>query len=125
MLRSGIEIWPAFSLTIDLHDLPLVLAAGAVLTAAEVYLSRRRVWWPGLILPGVWFLGALAGLIAQAVLHWGTGWIRMGDVVEGVAAALIIENIPALLLLAVYALCRLLRRRKLRRQLRKTQIDDL
>lgn len=125
MLRSGIEIWPAFSLTIDLHDLPLVLAAGAVLTAAEVYLSRRRVWWPGLILPGVWFLGTLAGLIAQAVLHWGTGWIRMGDVVEGAAAALVIENIPALLLLAVYALCRLLRRRKLRWQLRKTQIDDL
>lgn len=125
MLRSGVEIWPAFTLSVDLQDLPLVLAAGAALVAAQVFLSRRREWWPGLILPGVWLLGTLADLVPQAVRSWesGRGW--MGGTVEALVTALAIENIPTLVLLAVYAACCLLRRQRLRHQLRKTQIDDI
>lgn len=128
MLRSGVGIWPAFSLTVDFHDLPLVLAVGAVLMIAQVFLSRRRTWWPGLILPGVWFLGTLAGLIVQAARAREAGWGRMGGIAGPVAAALAIENLPALLLLAVFVVCRLLRRRKrqnMQRQLRKTRIEDM
>lgn len=128
MLRSGVEIWPAFSFTVNFQDLPLVLAVGTVLMIAQVFMSRRRKRWPGLILPGVWFLGTLAGLIAQAAQAWGAGWSRMGGLVGPMAAALAIENIPALILLAVFAACRLLRRRKrqnMQRQLRKTRIEDM
>ena len=125
MLRSGVAIWPAFTLTMDLRDLPLVLTVGAVLLAAQVVLSRRREWWPGLILPGVWLGGTLADLIPQAVRSGEAGWGWMGGTVEALVTALAIENIPTLVLLAVYAACCFLRRRRLRRQLRKTQIDDI
>ena len=41
------------------------------------------------------------------------------------ALAFCVENIPTLLLLAAYGLCRLYRRRKTARQLKKSRIEDL
>lgn len=71
MLQSGISIAPAFSVSVNLQDLPVVLVIGAAL------------------------------------------------------AALLLENIPTLAFLAIYLACRLLQKRKLRRQFQKTRIDNL
>ena len=125
MLHSGVEIWPAFSFTIDFRDLPVVLAVGAVLAAAQVALSRREKPWLGLVLPALWLLWTLAGIIPKVALliRDGNGWFQ--SIVESGMAALAIENIPNLMLLAIYAVCCLLRRRREKKQLRKTRIDDL
>lgn len=125
MLHSGLEIWPAFSFTIDFRDLPAVLAVGVVLTAAQVILSRREKRWPGLILPALWLLWTLAGIIPQAVLLIGDGYGWFQGIMGPGLTALAIENIPNLILLAIYAVCCVLRRHREKKQLKKIRIDDL
>ena len=89
-------------------------------------LSRREKWWPGLILPTLWLIWTLALTVPQVVslleegyYHWFTGVAERG------LTALAMENVPNLILLAIYAVCHGLRRRRERRQLKKTRIDDL
>lgn len=107
---------------INLYGLPLLLAA-AVCVALEVWLARREKRWPGLLLPGAAFLWALAAASAFTGL-----WQRPAGVLGLALLALLWHGVPALMLLAVYAACRALRRRKLRRvkaQMDKMNIDDL
>lgn len=125
MVHSGVRIWPAFSFTVDLHDLPVILAAGAVMIAAQIFLSRRERWWPGLILPALWLLWTLADLLPQLARFAEDGYGWFDSVMDMGLAALAIENIPNLLLLGIYAVCFLLRRRRRKKQLQKTRIDDI
>lgn len=126
MLHSGITIYPNFELTIDLRDLLVVVPVFAVLVAAQICLSRREKWWPGLILPAAWLLWTVIGITPELVQLWTEGdFIDIFEISGMGILELLLENIPNLILLAIYAVCHRLRRRRERRQLKKTRIDDL
>lgn len=126
MLHSGITIYPNFELTIDLRDLLVVVPVFAVLVAAQICLSRREKWWPGLILPAAWLLWTVIGITPELVQLWTEGDCFDIFEISGMGIlVLLLENIPNLILLVIYAVCHRLRRRRERRQLKKTRIDDL
>lgn len=126
MLHSGITIYPNFELTIDLRDLLVVVPVFAVLVAAQICLSRREKWWPGLILPAAWLLWTVIGITPELVQLWTEGDCFDIFEISGMGIMeLLLENIPNLILLVIYAVCHRLRRRRERRQLKKTRIDDL
>lgn len=126
MLTSGITIYPYFSLAIDLRDLLVVLPVFAVIVAVQIYLSRREKWWPGVILPAAWLLWTVIGIAPQMVQLWTEGDLYDIFSTSGMGIlVLLIENLPNLILLAIYTMCHLHRRRKVKRQLKRTRIDDL
>lgn len=126
MLYSGITIYPEFSLSIYLGDLLVVLPVFAVFVAAQIYLSRREKWWPGLILPAAWLLWTIIAIAPEMVQLWTEGDFFDIFEISGMGIlVLLLENIPNLILLAIYAACHLHRRRKEKRQLKKTRVDDL
>ena len=126
MLNSGITIYPYYEVTIDLRDLLVVLPVFAVIAAAQIYLSRREKWWPGLILPAAWLLWTIIGIAPEMALLWAEEDFFEAFYISGTGIlVLLLENLPNLILLAIYAVCHRLRRRKERRQLKKTRIDDL
>lgn len=105
----------------DWREWVLPIAAALL---AEIWLAGREKRWPGLVLPGLAFL-------------WGTGKTMhfcagAGNLLRANGALLgaglqyfALCQIPAVLLLAVYAVCREYRRRKRRREQEKMHIDDL
>lgn len=121
----SIDIYPCFSFSLNLVDIPWFLLGFAGIIALQIVLSRREKWWPGLVLPALWLLWTLAVTVPQMVLlirdscRWSQAVKELG------LPALAMENVPGIILLAVYAACHLLRRRRERRQLKKTRIDDL
>ena len=92
----------------------LVLLVGIVLL--QIFLSKREGRWPGLILPLLTFLYSLL-MACSAVAY--NGEIPWGAIL----ASLILGNIPTVILLAIYAVCR----EKFRKQseLDKMNISDL
>ena len=92
----------------------LVLLVGIVLV--QIFLSKREGRWPGLILPLLTFLYSLL-MACSAVAY--NGEIPWGAIL----ASLILGNIPTVILLAIYAVCR----EKFRKQseLDKMNIKDL
>lgn len=92
----------------------LVLLVGIVLL--QIFLSKREGRWPGLILPLLTFLYSLL-MACSAVAY--NGEIPWGAIL----ASLILGNIPTVILLAIYAVCR----EKFRKQseLDKMNIKDL
>ena len=75
----------------------LVLLVGIVLL--QIFLSKREGRWPGLILPLLTFLYSLL-MACSAVAY--NGEIPWGAIL----ASLILGNIPTVILLAIYAVCR-------------------
>ena len=127
--------------------LVLVLLLAAVI-ALQVFLSRRKAWWPGLTLPVLSFLMALlivvgnfaflsqnSMVIGTQVVDEATGetvyqaqqmqgeydW-TVGDTVQ-LGVVLLVSNIPTIVLLSVYFVCR--RGQKHKKQLDKMNIQDL
>ena len=92
----------------------LGLLVGIVLL--QIFLSRREGRWRGLILPLLTFLYSLL-MACSAVAY--NGEIPWGAIL----ASLILGNIPTVILLAIYAVCR----EKFRKQseLDKMNIKDL
>lgn len=92
----------------------LVLIVGGV--ALQIFLSRRKSKWPGLILPLLTFLYALALTLnvtsTDGVFPWGA-----------LLAAFLLGNIPTLVLLAIYWAAR--EKFRVRDQIDKMNIDDL
>lgn len=92
----------------------LVLIVGGV--ALQIILSRRKSKWPGLILPLLTFLYALALTLnvtsTDGVFPWGA-----------LLAAFLLGNIPTLVLLAIYWAAR--EKFRVRDQIDKMNIDDL
>lgn len=127
MLSSGITIYPYFLLCIDLRDLVVVLPVFAGIVVLQLVLSRRAEWWPGLILPALWLLWTVAGIMPEI----GLCLAESRDIFENFSVlgmgvlVVLIKNIPNLILLVMYFVCHLLRRRKEKNQLKKTRIDDL
>lgn len=103
------------------YGLPVLLAAVVVCLLLEVYLAHREKRWPGLVLPGLAFLGALAGAMPYFTARFEQlpGAAGLGLLI------FLVENVPALALLAVYAVCREHRRRRHRRDQRKMNIEDI
>ncbi len=103
------------------HSLPALLSAAALCVALEVWLARREKRWPGLILPGVACLWALI----EAACFFASLRQRLAGALGFALLVLLRDIVPAAILLAVYALCRELRRRKRLRERDKMQIDDI
>lgn len=103
------------------HSLPALLAAAALCVALEIWLARREKRWPGLILPGAVSLWALI----EAACFFAGLRQRFAGALGFALLMLLQEIVPAAILLAVYALCRELRRRKRLRERDKMQIDDI
>lgn len=121
----SIGIYPCFYFSVNLVEIPWFLLGFAGIIALQIVLSRREKRWPGLVLPALWLLWTLAVTVPQMVLLVKDGYQWSWVVPELGLPVLAMENIPNLLLLAIYADCHLLRRRRKRRQLKKTRIDDL
>ena len=105
--------------------MPLLLISFAGVIALQIVLSRRERRWPGLILPVLWLIWTLVVTVPQMALLMGEGMGWTQAVLELGLPALALENVPSLILLAVYAACHLHRRRSRKKQLKKTRIDDL
>lgn len=106
---------------------PAVLLAVIVLALLlEWFLARRERRWPGLILPALALLWA-AGI---SLLGYGAASSFLDRMDLGLWALVRLflrSSVPALALLAVYAVCRWRRRRKLRRrrELDSMRVEDL
>lgn len=110
-------------ITINGPDIPVFLAVLAAALALEIFLSLKKDGLPGLALPGLWLLWRAAVLVVRAVTLSGEG--RLPDYTGLLFIALLVENIPTLLLLLAYGACRLGKRWKTRRQVEQTRIEDL
>ena len=117
-MLTGFHFEPDMELFIvQMQDVPVILALMAAAVAAEVFLARRDDWRLGLALPG--------GLLVWNAVRCAARAVWYSPRLDELFLALTVENIPTLILLAVYVLCRFLRRRRLVRQMDKTRIDDL
>jgi len=95
--------------------LVLVFLVGGVFL--QIFLSRRESRWPGLVLPLLTFLYSL--LMVLSVRDTGSA----SQNVLTVLTAVLVGNIPTLVLLAIYWAAR--EKRRVRDQLDKMKIDDL
>lgn len=118
-----------FLFTIEGPDIPVILLLMAAAIAAEVFLALNKDRRLGLILPGLRLLQTLVRLVIQAVQvsqatrEIGSVWLTNPG--QALALAFTVENIPTLLLLITYALCRVCKRWRTRQQLERTRIEDL
>jgi Na+-driven multidrug efflux pump len=103
---------------------PLALVVLAGFVVLQIILSKRDNIWLGLMLPIIWFCIALAGSGYQ-VYEWSLdntttnslGWV-------GAAVAFFFAyNVPTVVLLVIYFVCRGKRRRK--QALDKMNVQDL
>ena len=104
----------------------ILLALFAAACALEVYLAKRKAWWPGLVLPALWFIYILfmmVGAVAGYAQVYGEPLPLSFGLVWSALCSLVQANIPTYVLLAVYFFCRSGRRR--RKQLDKMQVQDL
>ena len=125
----------------------LLLLVAAVI-ALQVFLSRRKAWWPGLVMPVLSFLMSLLIVVGNfvflslsstvsgtQVVDEQTGAVvyqaqqvqqahdwTVGDTAQ-MGVLLLVSNLPTIVLLAVYFLCR--RSLKHKKQLDKMNIQDL
>lgn len=117
-MLTGFHFEPDMELFIvQMQDVPVILILIAAAVAAEVFLARKDDWRLGLALPG--------GFLAWNVVRCAVRAVRYGPRPDELFLAFAVENIPTLILLAVYILCRSIRRHRLVRQMDKTRIDDL
>ena len=115
--------------TFQSQDIPVMLALMAAAIAAEIFLALKQDGRLGLILPGLRLLQTVVRLViriiqvVETIQRVGSAWLANPE--QALAFAFVVENIPTLLLLAVYGLCRAGRRWRLRRQVDKSRIEDL
>ena len=107
--------------TIIIACVILLLVSAGVITL-EVYLSRRESKVPGLVLPGILFLGELFVLPnVAAVAFFGAETLAAGRL-NGILRVFL-TPLPTIVLIAVYFLCRRGMNRK--KQIEKMNIQDL
>lgn len=108
---------------VDMRDAPVILALMAAAIAAEVFLALKKDGRLGLVLPGLWLLKSVVQLMIRVVQV--SGYSSVSSMWGALGLALLVDNIPTLLLLAAYGLCRVCERRRIKRQMDKTRIEDL
>ena len=94
--------------------LVLILIVGGV--ALQIFLSRRRSRWPGLVLPLLTFLYSVLLVLNVRSVDGDFPWIP-------ILACLILGNLPTLVLLAVYRAAR--EKFRVKDQIEKMNLDDL
>ena len=97
------------------------LALFAAVCALEVFLSKRRAWWPGLVLPLCLLPPVLFALPNVVLNALGVAENSLQKVLSLLMGLLFFA--PALVLLAIYWHCR--RSGKHREQVEKIKIQDL
>lgn len=102
-------------------NLCLWLAILVGIIALQVWLSRRKAWWPGLVLPVCTLPGVLL-VLPNVLLNALSQAENAGQALLSVLGSAICL-LPTLVLLAVYWLCR--RSEKRKRQIEKMNIQDL
>lgn len=129
-MNSGFYFEPGMPLfTMKGQDIPVILAVTIAAMALEVFLALKKDGRLGLVLPGLWLLQTLVRLAVRAVQvdrtiqDIGSAWLANPG--QALALAFAVENIPTLMLLAAYGLCRACKRWRTRQQLEKTRIEDL
>lgn len=103
----------------------LLLLVAAVI-ALQVFLSRRKAWWPGLVLPAlevIYSIFAIVSAIAGYYEAYGQSAPVTASLICDTFLAFLQCNIFTLVLLAVYFFCR--RGQKHKKQLDKMNIQDL
>ena len=95
----------------------IVLPIG--LCVLEIFLSRMHNKYIGLILPAITFIYSLIALLSFAIFDGAT----TGEIVVSMLTTFLGTNLPTLILLGIYFLCRENMRRK--RQLDKMNKQDL
>lgn len=108
---------------VEMQDLPVILVVMAAAIAVEIFLALKKDGRLGLVLPGLWLLKCVVQLVIWVIQV--NSYSSVADMGGTLALAFCVENIPTLLLLALYGLCRLCKRWKTVRQLEKTRIQDL
>ena len=102
-------------------NLGIWLAILIGIVALQVFLSRRKAWWPGLILPVCTLPGVL--LVLPNVLFNALSRAESaGQALVGVLGS-VLCLLPTLILTAIYLICR--RREQHKRQIDKMNIQDL
>lgn len=104
------------NVTIMLFIVMALLVGGIFL---QVFLSKKKSKWLGLILPTITFLYSLLMILSIATFEA----MRGGEVFMLIASTFLISNIPTIVLLGIYFGCR--EKMKLRSQLDKMNIQDL
>lgn len=95
----------------------IVLLVGGIFL--QIFLSKKKSKWFGLILPTITFLYSVLMVLSIAVFNGMTG----GEVFMLIASTFIFSNIPTIVLLSIYFGCR--EKMKIRSQLDKMNIQDL
>ena len=93
----------------------LVLLAGTILL--QIFLSKRESKWPGLVLPAITFLYSVLMMLNVTAMETARA------VIAALLSAFIMGNIPTLILLAIYFVCR--EKRHTRSEVDKMRISDL
>lgn len=102
-------------------NLGIWLAILIGIVALQVFLSRRKAWWPGLILPVCTLPGVL--LVLPNVMFNALSMAESaGQALVGVLGS-VLCLLPTLILTAIYLVCR--RREQHKRQIDKMNIQDL
>lgn len=86
----------------------------------QIYLSNRKSPWPGLILPLLAFFWAVARMFM--VRYFG---MTAAEKASAYLNRFLIENLTTLILLFLYAACRVRNRRKKQKMLDKMNLHDL
>ena len=109
------------AIVVTVVNLGLTLALLVGVIALQVFLSRRKAWWPGLVLPVLEVPGVL--LILPNVLLNALGQAEnMVQVLLAVLGSALLL-LPTLVLTAIYLFCR--RRYRQKKQIDKMNIQDL
>lgn len=109
--------------TINGPDIPVFLAVMAAALALEIFLSLKKDGRLGLVLPGLWLIWRVGVLLSRVAMLSAEG--RLSNYTGRLFLALLVENLPTLLLLLACGACRLGKRWKTIGQLKKTRIQDL
>lgn len=102
-------------------NLCLWLAILVGIVALQAFLSRRKAWWPGLVMPVCTLPGVLL-VLPNVLLNALSEAENAGQVLLAVLGSALCL-LPTLVLLAVYFFCR--RREKSKQQIDKMNIQDL
>lgn len=95
----------------------LVLLVGGILL--QIFLSKTKSRWFGLILPIITFLYSLL-IIFSIIIYDG---MTAGEIFMLISSTFLLSNIPTIFLLVIYFACR--EKVKIRSQLDKMNIQDL
>lgn len=95
------------------------LLAGVGGIFLQIYLSKKENKLLGLLLPGVTFLYALVRVLTMTISMTIATWADVGLILR----AFLLLNLPTLVLVAIYLICRDSAKRK--KQLEKMSIQDL